>query len=45
MQPDTDWITHNTDSFVGGTLQGVRERRRGGLIEIGLQATDSRNKF
>lgn len=34
-----DWVPHKNDGYIGG-MGGVFERRRNGLIEIGLQTED-----
>lgn len=36
----TDWVPHRNEGFVGGLGQ-IFERRRDGLLEIGLQTDDS----
>lgn len=35
-----DWVPHRSEGFVGG-LGEIVERRRGGLLEIGLHTADS----
>lgn len=36
--PDTDWIPHVDDTFIG-EIGGVLQRRRNGAIQIGLRST------